>query len=97
MEFIGWAIGTFYILNPQMWPPGVIRGAQMMMDVRMELVSKQQQGHRDHALASIRQRVGTGARMLFVFAALPLGWSRYYHKYLPLQALLVAIGLGFFD
>lgn len=161
------AIGTFYILNPQLWPPGVIRGAQMMMDIRIELVSKQQQGHRDHALTSIRQRVGTGARMLFVkwptfrehpiqgflspevagrrryglwyiegplfglglaflltrlvrrarrehgvdptcvivfwlcfyslflFAVLPLGWSRYYHKYLPLQALLVAIGLAF--
>jgi len=161
------AMGTFYILNPQLWPPGVIRGAQMMMDIRIELVSKQQEGHRDYALTSFRQRVGTGARMLFakwctfrrhpiqgfldpeaagrgryglwyiegplfvlglavllmrlvrrarcehgvdpaciiafwlcfysifVFLALPLGWSRYYQKYLPLQALLVAIGLVF--
>jgi len=161
------AIGTFYVLNPQIWQSGIVRGSQIMLELRTKLVSAQQQWHRDHALTSIPQRVTMGNKMLFVkwptlrkdmalsllspeiagrkshglwyiegtlfglglvvllmrlvrrvqrehcidptcvialwlcfysifvFLAMPLRWPRYYHKYLPLQALLVAIGLAF--
>lgn len=159
------AMGTFYGLNPQMWPVGIYEGAKITIDLRQSDVAGQQVRHSYARLTSSAQRIGAAADMYFVqwptlrwspigdfqsahragakrhglwpiegflfltglvglagallgrarrehridgaciialwlgvysafvFLMVPLLWPRYYQKYLPLQALLVGIGV----